>query len=244
MLLSKSWIVFLLIIQSSFGQDYVNVNGDYTPDTHPHGSSCSSHFLDKLLYMVNRYRAIHKAEPLNYSSELNSFAQEFADYLKDTKQFVTRSKIGRATKGYGELMCWHTERIFDEDMASFCVDLWYDTKIKYDWSVPTASIMNNYNIWRMFAQLVWRNTTHMGVGCSKSYDYSWVVADFDPPGNIPCMYPTNVKHSYVTNEVQENDPWCKMSCEIEIEDSQIFNGHYRHDDRYIFTSKKTKSSLR
>lgn len=43
-----------------------------------------------------------------------------------------------------------------------------------------------------FTQLVWKDTTHYGVGISKRGNHTIVVVNFHPPGNVPGQFEENI----------------------------------------------------
>ena len=60
---------------------------------------------------------------------------------------------------------------------------WYEEIDHYNWDDPGFSYGTGH-----FTQIVWKNTEKVGFGIAQRYDApwlrTWVVANYDPPGNF------------------------------------------------------------
>ena len=67
--------------------------------------------------------------------------------------------------------------------------MWYSEIQKYDYNSPTFSLDTGH-----FTQIVWSNTSEIGVGVSQSPDgrLTYLVARYNPPGNILNKFAENV----------------------------------------------------
>ena len=71
-------------------------------------------------------------------------------------------------------------------------DMWYGEIKKYDFSNPGFSSNTGH-----FTQMVWAETTHIGVGRVVRGNTTYVVANYTPPGNVQGRenYERNVRKS-------------------------------------------------
>ena len=68
-------------------------------------------------------------------------------------------------------------------------DMWYEEHDKYNYSNPGFSSTTGH-----FTQIVWQNSKEMGAGKAvSSSGAQFVVARYQPPGNVRGQYPENVK---------------------------------------------------
>ena len=124
----------------------------------------------QILELHNQCRAKVSVPPLRWSSEIASFAQEWAD----------RSPSGHRTdrRGYGENMAWG-------QTINQMVGMWCDEEPKY--TENPNSCLNSYGSDKTclhFSQVVWRKTTEVGCGIGSDSRYGKVlVCNYNPPGN-------------------------------------------------------------
>lgn len=68
-------------------------------------------------------------------------------------------------------------------------DMWYEEHDKYNYSNPGFSSTTGH-----FTQIVWQNSKEMGAGKAvSSSGAQFVVARYQPPGNVRGQFPENVK---------------------------------------------------
>ncbi|XP_042277182.1 uncharacterized protein glipr2 [Thunnus maccoyii] len=138
-------------------------------------------FKREFLETHNAYRAKHGAQPLTYNSELNAAAQKWADHLLQTGS-NEHSKSG--------------ENIFNMSSSAplkltgkEAVESWYNEIEKYNWSRPGFSGSTGH-----FTQVVWKESTELGVGLATDGKKVFVVGQYRPPGNMtmPGYFEKNV----------------------------------------------------
>lgn len=119
----------------------------------------------------NVYRAKHDSPPLKWSVEAAKKAQSWAEKLADTGtlQHGNHDNMGQnlAYKGGAEYK------------GQEVVDNWYSEESNYNYDNPGFHGKTGH-----FTQLVWRATTHIGVGRVVSGAKTYVVANYSPAGNI------------------------------------------------------------
>jgi len=128
----------------------------------------------------NDVRSLHGADPLSWSDELESYAQEWA------AQCVLRTS-GGAFGQYGENMVAGSGTF----SATAAVSVWADSQSDYDATSPAPT---------HWSQIVWKSTTR--VGCSTSICPRIIpgsgtavlhVCFYDSPGNVNGYYSDNVQ---------------------------------------------------
>ena len=68
-------------------------------------------------------------------------------------------------------------------------DMWYEEHDKYSFRNPGFSSTTGH-----FTQIVWQNSKEMGAGKAvSSSGAQFVVARYQPPGNVRGQFPENVK---------------------------------------------------
>ncbi|XP_044188176.1 Golgi-associated plant pathogenesis-related protein 1-like [Thunnus albacares] len=143
--------------------------------------STDASFKREFLETHNAYRAKHGAQPLTYNSELNAAAQKWADHLLQTGS-MKHSKSG--------------ENIFNKWTSAplkltgkEAVESWYNEIKDYNWSRPGYSDSTGH-----FTQVVWKESTELGVGLATDGNNVFVVGQYRPPGNMnmPGYFEKNV----------------------------------------------------
>lgn len=76
--------------------------------------------------------------------------------------------------------------------AQEVADMWYNEITKYDFNNPGFSSSTGH-----FTQLVWSETTEVGIGKAVKGTTTYVVANYTPPGNVQGRqnYERNVKRA-------------------------------------------------
>lgn len=94
---------------------------------------------------------------------------------------------------YGENIFW---AISSSVSGSDPVEAWY--KEIHDYNFEQAESQSKT---RHFTQVIWKNSSQLGVGIAKCKNGSTiVVANYDPSGNCKTQYSTNVKQSRSSKE--------------------------------------------
>ncbi|XP_066911241.1 uncharacterized protein [Clytia hemisphaerica] len=145
-----------------------------------HPGQTMADFKNDILKTHNTYRKTHRSNPLKWSNKLQANAQRWADKLakKGYLQHENQSEEGE------NIACMKGAELTGERAAT----MWYDEVKYYDYSKPTFSSKTGH-----FTQLVWNGSTELGVGrATASNGMQFVVARYNPPGNILGKFPDNV----------------------------------------------------
>jgi len=147
-----------------------------------------SEFQAEALTLHNAFRKRHGVPELQLDANLCSYAQNWAERLASASRFDHRPD-----NEFGEnLYSQHQTNPNADCSAETVVESWYGECLGYDFGCePAESFSCNYG---HFTQLVWRNTTRMGIGKAKASDgkRTVIVANYDPPGNYIGQYTQNI----------------------------------------------------
>ena len=159
----------------------IKKNNIYVPD-----KNSLERFQRDGLKRHNYYRKYHQAGPMELTQKLNEYAQKYAETLaaKDIMQHSThdaREKIYGDWTGENLYYYWSSESDSPINGAA-AVDSWYDEIKDYDFKKGKSK---NGGVVGHFTQLVWRDSTQLGIGVAKSAKNSiYVVANYHPGGNF------------------------------------------------------------
>jgi len=137
-----------------------------------------SHLVIDTLEAHNEVRQAEGKPPLNWCQECAQSAQEHADRLARSGEIL-----------HGNLCDGHSHmgqniavggKAFNVKKA---VDSWVQEKISYN---DRGKQCGHYT------QVVWRGTTHVGVGVARMGNKTILVANYHPPGNMPSQFAKNV----------------------------------------------------
>jgi uncharacterized protein YkwD len=134
--------------------------------------STDSSFAGEILAAHNAKRALHGVPNLSWSSELEAYAQAYAD------QYDCSGTLTHSGGSYGEnLGLGYT--------TTGVVEAWYDEISYYDYSNPAGS---------HFTQVVWKSTTQLGCATKQcgSYWGQYTICSYNPAGNYAGEYSANV----------------------------------------------------
>uniref|UniRef100_A0A673BRL9 Im:7150988 n=1 Tax=Sphaeramia orbicularis TaxID=375764 RepID=A0A673BRL9_9TELE len=133
----------------------------------------NENFKKEFLDTHNAYRAKHSTPPVKYNEELNAAAQKWADHM------LQISTLQHSDTKDGE-------NVFSMSKA---VDSWYSEIKDYSWSNPGFSGNTGH-----FTQVVWKETTEVGVGVATDGNKLFVVGQYRPAGNMvmPGYFEKNV----------------------------------------------------
>ena len=136
-----------------------------------------------MLQAHNELRAIHNVPRLKWSPALSMEAQAWAEKLSRKGELRHASKEERNFKG--ENIC----RMSNHYDVADAVKIWYSEIKNYKYYSPGFSLDTGH-----FTQIVWRDTTEVGVGTCKSTDgrLTYIVARYNPAGNVLKRFPENV----------------------------------------------------
>ncbi|ODM98328.1 Golgi-associated plant pathogenesis-related protein 1 [Orchesella cincta] len=130
----------------------------------------------------NKYRRRHGSPDIRGDDqELHRVAQHFADHLARNNLFdhSGNSKYGENLGAGGGPT--------KEEAVRSVIERWYDEEKTYDYNNPGSSGGH-------FTAVVWKATTHVGIGVAWNPRANWyvVVANYKPPGNFGGQYRENV----------------------------------------------------
>ncbi len=159
----RYWL--LLFALAVIGAAQLRHSGGSAPDNVP-----ASSFAREMVAEHNSVRARVGTRPLQWSEPLASVAQEWADHLMQTGQFVQ----SRNPK-YGE-------NLYEiSDAAATPADViqaWAEEVSHYDYpSNSCRSVCGHYT------QVVWNDTRRVGCAVARGDRREVWVCEYDPPGN-------------------------------------------------------------
>uniref|UniRef100_A0A914RBW5 SCP domain-containing protein n=1 Tax=Panagrolaimus davidi TaxID=227884 RepID=A0A914RBW5_9BILA len=128
---------------------------------------------------INDYRKLHGVPPLTLDKKITKDAQAWAEHLAKNGQ-LEHSK----NNNYGENVA------AGYPLSNLnAANLWYSEISKADFSNLERSIGCFH-----FTQIIWKESKKFGIGISKSTKTQmyFVVANFDPPGNMMGKFSENV----------------------------------------------------
>ncbi len=146
-------------------------------------------FRQETLKWHNYYREIHHAPPLVNDAELDRAAQDYAEKMAKSGTFAHSSADER--NGAGENIYTSPNNEVNDamlaELSKEVIDCFYNEIKDYDFKKPVFSMSTGH-----FTQLVWRQSTKLGVGVTVGNDGSYVVARYGPAGNMMGAFETNV----------------------------------------------------
>jgi len=131
----------------------------------------------------NELRAKHGVPAVELSAKMCTYAQEWADQLLAENRFQHRRK-----NKYGENLysSWSSRpKVISGEVP---VESWYSEIKDYTFGQePRGGPTTGH-----FSQIVWRESTHLGVGLAQKDGKIIVVGNYSPAGNIVGRHVTNV----------------------------------------------------
>ncbi len=165
-----------ILAASKGGKSDVIKNED-KPDK---GNTVSQSFRDNILTRHNFYRKKHSAPDLQWSTEIEKYAQQWADKLASENRMYHRQP-----NKYGENIYWISG---GDSNGIDAVDAWYSEIKKYNFNKPGFSMATGH-----FTQVVWKGSTLIGCGKAKSKNGGiYVVCNYSTPGNYSGKFKENV----------------------------------------------------
>ncbi|XP_050302498.1 uncharacterized protein LOC126740500 isoform X3 [Anthonomus grandis grandis] len=146
-------------------------------------SNPKSDFQLECLRAHNAYRKSHGVPPLKLDKEICKFSQQWADHL------VRRGALVHSNnRDYGEniFMMQSSNPNFTVS-GNEAVDSWYDEIKFHKFGEEPKSLSSGH-----FTQVIWKDSTQLGVAFAKHKDTVIVVANYYPPGNIIGSFSKNV----------------------------------------------------
>ncbi|MFI5620521.1 CAP family protein [Streptomyces sp. NPDC051567] len=133
-----------------------------------------------MLTEINRFRALHGADPVTLDPTISAYSQKWADNCV--------FEYSPSPREYGESI----GQVLPEDIVDGIIR-WEKEGENYDYSQNTFDPMT-----ADFTQLVWKATKRIGVGlgtCAGKPGFDGtdlLVVNFDPPGNYSEEFIENV----------------------------------------------------
>ena len=148
---------------------------------------CSQIFEYLVLQRHNEFRHRHGVGQLHINATLTREAQLLANRMKAEDRLLHDSPLGENLYAY-----WHPAANAPD--ASRAVDRWYSEVAAYQGNFGHEPDLAQQSRWIHFTNLIWRQSTEIGVGCSvsKSEETSYLVVRYWPVGNVPGHYAENV----------------------------------------------------
>lgn len=165
-------------------------------------------FVQQMLDLINKYRIMHAAGPLEISQELTKQATSKAVEMAalDKEQIDVNSKFGEAI----------FSTMTPNNIPSKSVQSWYNQMRLYDFHRAIPSTKSMY-----FTQMIWASTKEFGAGKAVTPKGKiYVVALFNPPGNKG-SFENEVRP--VTGELQTHE-WTFLWL---IKSNLIFEKHFK-----------------
>lgn len=146
-------------------------------------SSTVATFAADCVKAHNEYRRLHKVPDLKLSPSLCKYAQEWADTL--SRRAVLQSRGGTR---YGEnIFCVQSSAPI-ELSGGDPVEQWYKEGKAHLFGREPSTLKTGH-----FTQIVWRESEQIGVAIARNRNGQiFVVANYDPPGNVIGTYAENV----------------------------------------------------
>lgn len=146
---------------------------DFNPNqnVNPSSTSPASGMAAEMIDAHNRWRQQVGVPPLNWSSELANYAQDWAN------QLATSGNINhRPNSRFGENIFWISGR---QASPTEVVNTWGSEVRDYDYSSNGCR-----NVCGHYTQVVWKNTQQVGCGAARSGNQEFWVCNYNPPGNF------------------------------------------------------------
>lgn len=136
---------------------------------------------DDILAAHNRYRADLNIPPLEWSDQLASHAQGWAQHLarRGGRSLVHSSNSSRP--GEGENLWMGTSGYYSYTQM---VDSWGSEKRYFKGGTfPHVSTTGNWANVGHYTQIIWKNTQKVGCALATAGGYDILVCRYSPPGN-------------------------------------------------------------
>lgn len=146
------------------------------------GAMADASFQQEFLKTHNVYRAKHSSPPMTLCSELSASAQTWADHL------LSISSLKHSDTKDGENIYNMFSSATIKLTGKEAVESWYSEIKDYNWSRPGFSNSTGH-----FTQVVWKESTKLGVGVATDGNKAFVVGQYRPAGNM------NVKEYFEKN---------------------------------------------
>ena len=142
------------------------------------GSKFSQEDAQKALDYHNDIRKKVGSPNLKWSTDLAKYAQAWANQLAANCKMKHRPTSGQWKQQYGENIFWASNQ--DHTVIDACEN-WYD---EIEFFKPGKLTEKVWTKAGHYTQMVWRETTHMGMGMAICKNGGMIiVANYNPAGN-------------------------------------------------------------
>ncbi|XP_060837458.1 uncharacterized protein LOC132919695 [Rhopalosiphum padi] len=139
---------------------------------------------NKVLQQSNLYRKKYNLVPFTLDDQLTNCAQDWANYIAKQGTFQHRDN-----NAYGENLYADSDL---NNLGKKAVDAWYNEITKFNIDGEESDLGSNSATHHM-TQLLWKSSTKLGVGISKTPNGMYnVVANYDPRGNMIGSFEDNL----------------------------------------------------
>jgi len=135
-------------------------------------------FIQDAVYSHNKHRTRHGVAPLILNLDLCKFAQQWANVI------ASKGSMDHSGYGYGENIYWNSGNVTD---GSIPVDYWYSEVKAFNWDHNDFQKGTG-----LFTQVIWKNSREIGIARTHSQKGTFVVALYNPAGNVIGEFPANV----------------------------------------------------
>ena len=149
-----------------------------------------------MLEAHNQTRAAVAVMPLTWSSQMSSYAQEWATHLANNNgcKMQHRSAVSMNTLGVGENLYWASPVTWTDGRTEIQAitpaqvsNDWASEKADYDYASNTCA---SGKVCGHYTQMVWQATTEVGCGMALCPDKGQIwVCNYNPPGNYVGVKP-------------------------------------------------------
>ncbi|XP_037632657.1 Golgi-associated plant pathogenesis-related protein 1-like isoform X2 [Sebastes umbrosus] len=158
---------------------------DIPPDLEPASTTTATmadaSFQKEFLVTHNSYRSMHNTPPMTLSKELTAAAQKWADHL------LQINALQHSDGQDGENIYFMSSTAKIKLTGKEAVDSWYNEIKDYNWSNPGFSSNTGH-----FTQVVWKDSTELGVGLATDGKRVFVVGQYRQRGNVSRYFEKNV----------------------------------------------------
>ena len=216
-----------------------------------------SDFTDSMVSHLNEhnyYRSLHGVLSLKLNKTLNSFAQNWADELINTGNFQHDPENRVAQTGENLYSGWRSPFGPEPDASKESVKAWYDEIEFYNYADSEREIAAKFSKIGHFTQLIWDDTTDIGLGFAEKKDESngmittVVVTKYWPAGNMmnamkKHVFPivgegslTTTKMPETTTEIKVADEWKTGTDQGEWQTQKFTFSNNNFDKNVIFSN--------
>uniref|UniRef100_UPI0037E765B3 Golgi-associated plant pathogenesis-related protein 1-like isoform X1 n=2 Tax=Semicossyphus pulcher TaxID=241346 RepID=UPI0037E765B3 len=130
-------------------------------------------FQQEFLETHNAYRKKHNTPPMALNSQMSAVAQKWADHL------LAKGALQHSDTDDGENIYNMFSSAAIKLTGKEAVDSWYSEIKDYNWSSPGFTGSTGH-----FTQVVWKDSTELGVGMATDGNKVFVVGQYRPAGNM------------------------------------------------------------